>query len=56
MFRQVAYLAGQEPSFAEVGSGVDNLTALAPDIHDVGEGSVEREGCAYTVIDMCVMT
>jgi len=55
VFRQVADFTGQEPSFAEVGSGVDDLTALTPDVHDVGEGSVEREGCAYTVIDMCVM-
>lgn len=53
VLRKVAYLAGQEPSFAEVGSRVDDLSAGLPDIHDVGERSVEREGATEPVVPMC---
>ena len=55
MIRQVAYLAGQEPSLAEVRSGVDDAAALVPDIHDIREGPVERVVAAEAVIDMRVM-
>ena len=55
MIRQVAYLAWQEPSLAEVCGGVDDAAALVPDIHDICERSVERVVAAETVIDMCIV-
>ena len=55
MIRQVAYLAGQKPALAEVRGGVDDATALVPDIHDICERPVEREVAAEAVIDMRVM-
>ena len=55
VIRQVAYLAGQEPSFSEVCGGVDHTAAFAPDIHDIRERSVERVVAAETVIDMRIV-
>ena len=55
MIRQVAYLAGQEPSLAEVCGGVNHTAAFAPDVHDIRERPVEREVAAEAVIDMRVV-
>ena len=55
MIRQVAYLAGQEPSLAKVRGGVDDAAAFAPDVHDICERSVERVVAAETVIDMRIV-
>ena len=55
MIRQVAYLAGQEPSLTEVRCGVDHTAALTPDVHDIRERPVEWVVAAETVIDMRVM-
>ena len=46
MFCQVADLSGQKPPFAEVCRRVDDLAAITPDVHNVGEGAVERETTA----------
>ena len=55
MICQIAYLAGQEPSLAEVCGGVDDAAALTPDVHDIRERPVEWVVAAETVIDMRVM-
>ena len=55
MIRQIAYLAGQEPTLAEVCGGVDDAAALVPDIHDIRERPVERVVTAETVIDMRIV-
>ena len=55
VIRQVAYLAGQEPSLAEVRGGVDHTAALVPDVHDICERPVERVVAAEAVIDMRVV-
>lgn len=46
VLRQVADLAWQEPSLTEVRSGVDDLPAGLPDIHDISERPIEREAAA----------
>ena len=55
VIRQVAYLAGQEPSLAEVRCGVDDAAALVPDVHDISERTLERVVAAETVIDMRIV-
>ena len=52
VLRKVANLAGQEPSLTEVRSGVDDLPAGLPDVHDVRERSIERENAAEPVVTM----